>query len=118
MEASKVSHSEHDSCVQDVDQLIQKIPLSKHEFAHALGLSSESIAQRTRSPLVQRRLQQAMTTLNRVQPWAGSATAAWSWYRSQPIPALDGRTASEMVSSDRGDQALAYLEAVEVGGYS
>jgi len=112
-----VAHSEHDSCVQDLERLIQEIPISKSEFARELGVSPASIAG-GRSLPISCRLQQAMTILNRVEPWAGSATSAWSWYLSQPIPALDGRTASEMVSNDRGSQVLAYLEALKEGGYS
>ena len=113
-----MSHSEHDSCVQDLERLIHEIPISKSEFARELGLSPESVAQRDRSSLIPRRLQQVMTILNRVQPWAGSTSAAWCWYRSQAIPALDGQTASELVSRDRGDQVLAYLAAVAEGAYS
>jgi len=115
-----MSHSEHDSSIQDVEDLIQKLCISKEEFAYALGVEPESIAQidYAHSPRIQHRLQQAMTILNRVQPWAGSLSAAWTWYRSQPIPSLSGLTASELVISDRGEEVLAYLAAMAEGGYA
>ena len=58
-----------------------------------------------------------MISLEYVVPWAGGANAV-SWYLSQPIPPLEGLTASELVNSDRGDQLLACLEAMAEGGYA
>lgn len=115
-----MSHLGQHSSVQDVDQLVQQLRISKHELARALGLWPESIThdEQLRSTCTQQRLQQTMTTLTYVQPWAGSTRAAWSWYRSQPIPSFGGITASQLVSSDRGEQVLAYLAAVAEGGHA
>lgn len=113
-------HDSELSSAQDVEQVIQQLSISRQEFAHALGLQAESIAEGEclRSQCIQRRLKHCRTILERVEPWEGSTSAAWSWYRSQPIPALGGLAASEIVSSDRGDEVLAYLEAVAEGGYA
>ena len=111
-----MARSEHESSIQDVEQLTQQLRISKHELAYALGIEPEPMAQPdyVHSP----RLQQVMAILNRVEPWEGSTSAAWSWYESQPIPTLGGLTASELISRDRGNEVLAYLAAVADGGYS
>jgi len=120
VEVCIVYRSEHHISTRDLDRLVQELSISKDEFAQALGLTPESLAVEAnlRPSCTKRRLQQTLATLDCVQPWAGSTSAAWSWYRSQPIPALGGRTASELVSSDGGDQILAYLAALTEGGYS
>ncbi len=56
--------------------------------------------------------------ISRVRDWAGGESQAMAWYRSQPIPALDGRTAEALV---KGGQAMAvrdYLDHLALGGYA
>lgn len=108
--------SEHESSIHDVEQLTQQVRISKQELAYALGIEPETMAQL--DYVHSSRLQQAMAILSRVGPWEGSTSAAWCWYRCQPIPTLGGLTASQLVSSDRGSEVLAYLAAVAEGGYS
>ncbi|MAI33805.1 MAG: hypothetical protein CMM07_19315 [Rhodopirellula sp.] len=63
-------------------------------------------------------LREAAEILNSVQTWAGSEGAAWTWYRSTPIPSLDDLTPEELVSRGRGDDVRAYLTHLSDGGYA
>ena len=87
----------------DAEALTRKLHITKREFALAVGLPTEAItrAKRRESTRTQQRLRETLEILNRVQEWAGGINAAWSWYRSQPIPALGGLTAEELVTQNR-----------------
>ena len=56
--------------------------------------------------------------LARVQDWAGSDAQAMAWYRSQPIPALDGRTAEALVKSGEAAAVRDYLDVMALGGFA
>jgi hypothetical protein len=61
---------------------------------------------------------EAKDIVRRVQPWAGSESAAWAWYRSTEIPSLGNLTAEDLVSSGRADDVRAYLDHLNNDGYS
>ncbi|WP_420389685.1 hypothetical protein [Marinobacter sp.] len=61
---------------------------------------------------------EAKDIIRQAQPWAGSESAAWAWYRSTEIPSLGNLTAEDLVSSGRGDDIRAYLDHLNSGGYS
>jgi hypothetical protein len=46
---------------------------------------------------------EAKDIIRRAQPWAGSESAAWAWYRTTEIPSLGKLTAEDLVSRGRGD---------------
>lgn len=102
------------------DAIVEMYRVSKRELASAVGLGPDSLtrAERIRSPKVQARLREATEILHRVQPWAGSESAAWAWYRSTGIPALGDLTPEELVSRGQGDDVRAYLTHLADGGYA
>ncbi|WP_035576513.1 hypothetical protein [Halomonas sp. TG39a] len=102
------------------DALLDELHITKREFAHAIGLSHNAIIRKDRLHAVstQQRLRQAMEILKRIEPWAGSISAAWSWYRSYPIAPLGDFTAEELVSHGRADDVRAYLSHIAEGGYA
>lgn len=61
---------------------------------------------------------EAKDIIRQAQPWAGSESAAWAWYRSTEIPSLGNLTAEDLVSRGRGDEVRAYLDHLNSGGYS
>lgn len=61
---------------------------------------------------------EAKDIVRRAQPWAGSESAAWAWYRSTEIPSLGNLTAEDLVFSGRGDDVRAYLDHLNSGSYS
>ena len=56
--------------------------------------------------------------LSRVREWAGGETQAMAWYRSQPIPSLDGCTPEELVQSGRATAVSDYLDRIGIGGFA
>jgi len=102
------------------DALMEELHITKREFAHAIGLSYSAIIrqERLRSVSTQQRLRQAMEILKRIEPWAGSISAAWSWYRTYPIAPLGDLTAEELVSRGQADDVRAYLSHIAEGGYA
>jgi hypothetical protein len=41
-----------------------------------------------------------------------------AWYRSQPIPALDGRTSEALVKSGQAGAVRDYLDHMALGGFA
>ena len=120
METPKLFDSQEQNVPEDVDELVRELRITKREFALALGLHPDSITRRARqrSLSTQRRLKETFVALKRVRPWAGSTSAAWSWCRAQPIPALGGLTAAELIGAGRGDEVQAFLDTIAEGGYA
>ncbi|ASK17896.1 MULTISPECIES: XRE family transcriptional regulator [Halomonas] len=102
------------------EALLNELHITKREFAHAIGLSHSAIIRKDRLHAVstQQRLRQTMEILKRIEPWAGSISGAWSWYRTYPIPPLGDLTAEELVSHGRADDVRAYISHIAEGGYA
>jgi hypothetical protein len=102
------------------DALVAELHITKKEFAAAIGLRQEAIIRKDRreSVATQQRLRQAVEILKRIEPWAGSLSAAWSWYRSYPIAPLGGLTAEDLVSHGRANEVREYLSHIAEGGYA
>lgn len=102
------------------DALLYELHITKREFAHAIGLSHSAIIRKDRLHAVstQQRLRQTMEILKRIEPWAGSISAAWSWYRTHPIAPLGDLTAEELVSHGRANDVHTYLSHIAEGGYA
>jgi hypothetical protein len=56
--------------------------------------------------------------LHLLEPWAGGQLQALAWYRSQPIAALDGRTAEALVKSGREAAVREYIDHIALGGFA
>lgn len=102
------------------DVLLDELHITKREFARAIGLSHSAIIRKDRLHAVstQQRIRQAMEILKRIEPWAGSISGAWSWYRTYPIAPLGDLTAEELVSRGRADDVRTYLSHIAEGGYA
>lgn len=48
----------------------------------------------------------------------GLEALAHAWYRSEPLPGFDGRTAMQLVNGGEAQQVLDYLVAVDAGVYA
>ena len=99
------------------DRLSAALHITKSELALAAGLSRDAVskAARSNSVVTQARLREVSEIINRVIPWAGSELAAYAWYRSEPLPGFSGQTAMQLVQSNRADDVLTYIDAVDAG---
>lgn len=103
-----------------VDQVAEALSLTKGQLADTVGLPVASIskADRQGAPRTQARLREMLEILARIRDWAGGETQALSWYRSQAIPALDGRTAEALVKSGEAAAVRDYLDHLALGGFA
>ena len=85
-----------------------------------VGLGKDALQRRRRiqSSKTQRRLRELIEVLNKVEPRFGSELMAYAWYRSQPLPGFDGRTAMQLVREGKSQQVLEYIDAVDAGVYA
>jgi hypothetical protein len=106
--------------VINVGRLAEALFVSRDQLARTAGLATTTLRKKDRSAAArpQARLREMLEILDRIDDWAGGEAQALAWYRSQPIPALDGRTAEALVQS--GDAALvrSYLDHVALGGFA
>ncbi|ASM74327.1 MULTISPECIES: MbcA/ParS/Xre antitoxin family protein [Roseobacteraceae] len=93
---------------------------SAEEIAMTVGLSKDALQRRTRvqSDKTQRRLRELVEVLNKVEPRFGSELMAYAWYRSEPLPGFDGRTAMQLVQEGKAQQVLEYIDAVDAGVFA
>ncbi|MGR3389652.1 antitoxin Xre/MbcA/ParS toxin-binding domain-containing protein [Sagittula sp.] len=93
---------------------------SAEEIAVTVGLGKDALQRRTRinSDKTQRRLRELVEVLNKVEPRFGSELMAYAWYRSEPLPGFDGRTAMQLVRDGKAQQVLDYIDAVDAGVFA
>ena len=104
----------------DVDSVAATLGLSKAQLADTVGLGAATLgkADRRTSAKARGRITELLEILDRVRDWTGGTAQALVWYRSQPIPALDGRTAEALVKTGQAGAVRDYLDHLAVGGYA
>jgi len=102
------------------DRVADTLGLSKVQLAETVGLKREAFykASRVRAPKTQARVRDMLEIISRVSDWAGGNGQALAWYRAQPIPAFDGRTAEALVKSGKAAALRDYLDHVALGGFA
>ena len=109
-----------DDGIVDVDRVAHAFCMSKSQLAQTtgLGVASVSKANRRVAPKAQRRVTEMLEIISRVRDWSGGEAQAMAWYRSQPIPALDGRTPEALVKAGRASAVREYLDHFALGGFA
>ena len=87
------------------------------DFARVARLHRNTLA-RPASPAVQARLEPIARILAQVEELAGDPDQAIVWFRHQPLPGHDGRTAQDLVEAGHSAAVLAYLEDLRDGAYA
>ena len=110
----------HATGVVDVDQVGRTYGMSKRQLAETAGLATATLskADRRAGQRAQSRMTEMVEILARMEDWAGGAVLAMAWYRSQPIPALDGRTPEALVKDGRASAVRDYLDHLALGGFA
>jgi uncharacterized protein (DUF2384 family) len=104
----------------DVGLVADTFRMSRGQFAQTAGLALASVTKSDRqaAPKAQNRVTEILEIISRVRDWAGGEAQAMAWYRSQPIPALDGRTAEALVKGGQAHAVREYLDQVALGGFA
>ncbi|KPF73739.1 hypothetical protein IP88_08775 [alpha proteobacterium AAP81b] len=98
-------------------RMSKRLHLPLAEFARVARLHRNTLA-RPGSPAVQARLEPIARILAQVEELTGDADQAVVWFRHQPLPGHDGRTAQDLVEAGHSDAVLAYLEDLRDGSYA
>lgn len=119
-EAAFVLHFVDRQGIVDAGRVASAFQLTKGQLAETVGLGAASISKAGRSaaPRTQSRLREMLEILSLVREWAGGETQALAWYRSQPIPALDGRTPEALVKAGEAAAVRDYLDHLALGGFA
>lgn len=104
----------------DVDRVADAFRMTKGQLAETAGLGAATVskADRRTAPRTQTRVTEVLEIISRVHDWAGGEAQAMAWYRSQPIPALDGRTPEALVKSGKAGAVRDYLDHLALGGFA
>lgn len=104
----------------DVDRVAATFRMTKGQLAETVGLRAAAIgkAERRAAPRTQSRVREMLEIVSRIREWAGGETQAMAWYRSQPIPALDGRTPEALVKAGEAGAVRDYLDHLALGGFA
>jgi len=104
----------------NVTRLIEIFRMSKSQLAETSGLPLTTVTKSDRmaSPKAQNRMTEMLEIINRIKSWAGGEAQAMAWYRSQPIPALDGRTCEALVKTGDAAAVREYLDHMALGGFA
>lgn len=104
----------------DPKKIAASLRTTSEEVALTVGLAKDAVQRRGRvgSNRTQRRLRELVEVLNKVEPRFGSHLLAYAWFRSQPLPGFDGKTAMRLVQEGRAQEVLDYIDAVDAGIYA
>jgi hypothetical protein len=64
------------------------------------------------------RLRDRAEIINRILPWTGSLARALAWYRAQPLPSFDNRSAEDLVNEGEAQAVKRYLARIADGGFT
>lgn len=106
--------------IVDVERVADAFRMTKGQLAETAGLGTATVskADRRTAPRTQTRVTEVLEIISRVRDWAGGEAQAMAWYRSQPIPALDGRTPEALVKSGKAGAVRDYLDHLALGGFA
>jgi uncharacterized protein (DUF2384 family) len=118
--AGFVTHFIDQDGMVDVDRVADAFRMTKGQLAETVGLGAATVskAERRTAPRTQSRVREMLEIVSRIREWAGGETQAMAWYRSQPIPALDGRTPEALVKAGQAGAVRDYLDHLALGGYA
>ena len=104
----------------DVAGVADAFRMSEPQLAETIGLEKPMMSSSPRKDFAttEARMTEMLEIIDRVHAWAGGEAQAMAWYRSQPIPALDGRTAEALVKSGQARAVRDYLDHLALGGFA
>ncbi len=118
--AGFITHFIDQDGMVDVDRVADAFRMTKGQLAETVGLGAATVSkvERRITPRTQSRMREMLEIVSRIREWAGGETQAMAWYRSQPIPALDGRTPEALVKAGQAGAVRDYLDHLALGGYA
>lgn len=102
------------------------ISLSPERFVEVLDLDIQTLAAQAHvhrntirraptSPSIQSYLREAVRVIRVAIDISGDVEGAIFWYRNVPLPPFDYKTAEQLVSEDRTEDLIRYINSLEAG---
>jgi uncharacterized protein (DUF2384 family) len=106
--------------VVNMDRVAEAFRMSKVQLAQTTGLGIASVSKTNWLvvPKVQARVTEMLEIIARVLDYTGDEAQAMAWYRSQPLPALNGRTPEALVKAGQATAVREYLDHFALGGFA
>lgn len=98
-------------------RMSKRLRLPIAEFAKLAHLHRNTLS-RPKSAAVQKKLEPIARILAQVEELTGDPDQAIVWFRHQPIPGHDGKTAQDLVEAGHAGAVLTYLEELRDGAYA
>ncbi|WP_454872962.1 DUF2384 domain-containing protein [Paraburkholderia xenovorans] len=100
--------------------------VSARRYVDALHIDLQTLARQARvhrntisrmpgSETVQRFLREALLIIRAATDVSGDVSKALFWYRNEPLPLFDYKTAEQLVSEGRTEDVLRYVASLEAG---
>jgi hypothetical protein len=104
----------------NVGRVAETFRMSRSQLAATTGLTPATLSKsdRREGRKAQSRMTEMLEIISRIREWAGGEAQAMAWYRSQPLPALDGRTPEALVKDGRAAAVREYLDHLALGGFA
>jgi uncharacterized protein (DUF2384 family) len=115
-----VAHLLDRSGMLAIDRVASTFGMSKGQLAETIGVTRETFYKlsRAHAPKTQARMREMLEIVSLVSDWAGGSGQAMAWYRAQPLPAFDGRTAEALVKSGKAAAVRDYVDSLAIGGFA
>ncbi len=98
-------------------RMSKRLRLPIADFARLAHLHRNTLA-RPNSAAVQKKLEPIARLLGQVEELTGDADRAIIWFRYQPLPGYDGKTAQQLVEAGHADAVFTYIEELRDGAYA
>ncbi|KVL31016.1 hypothetical protein [Burkholderia sp. MSMB1835] len=101
--------------------------ISARRFAVALHIDMQTLARLAHvhrntvsrlagSESVQKFLREALRTIRAATDISGDVQSTLFWFRNEPLPPFDYKTAEQLVSEGRTEDLLPYIRSLEISG--
>jgi len=102
----------------DPDRLCGTLRISLSQLARIVRLHRNTLSTHPHAPKAQERLGELARILVEASELAGSEGRAVLWFRYQPLPGFDGKTAEDLVTEGYAGAVRAYLQDLRHGAYA
>lgn len=104
----------------DFVEFARGIKMTKRQIAETHDLASSAFAKtkRPNEQISQKQMRETSEVLKLIEKWAGGKVQAMAWYKSYPIPALNGQTSEQLVKDGKFAAVREYINHLVVGGYA
>ena len=99
-------------------RLAEGLGITLTELAGLAGVARNTLTAKSGARKVDQALSQVVRILAMVAEMAGGEDRAAIWFKHQPIPGWEGKTAYDLVRAGKADKVTAYLESVRMGVYA